>query len=160
MSSLPDVPTAALLAGEPHPPLQAALAGLTPAAQRTLCDAIVLNSTATLDASGSADIVDNGNRTETALLRFAGGLGVDAAAERAAAEVVAAAPFTSERKRMASVVRRLSAGGTAEPAAGDGVLTLYVKGAAEVRTTGSVHHTCARHPEVSHQLFKQTTREK
>lgn len=131
--SLPDVPTAALLAGDPHEPLQAELAGLAPDAQRKLCEAIVLNSTATLDPSGTADIVDNGNRTETALLRFVGGLGVGAPAERALAEVVAAAPFTSERKRMASVVRRLPAGGTAEPTARDGELTLFVKGAAEVR---------------------------
>lgn len=138
---LPDVPEEALLAARPHPPLQGALEAISLDAQSLLCDSIVLNSTATLDASadGSA-IVDNGNRTETALLRFAAGLGADAAAGRAAADVVAALPFSSERKRMATVVRRPvrvrnGAGDGVETLAGEdavGGLTVYVKGAAEV----------------------------
>lgn len=137
--SLPDVPTDALLAGTPHAPLQAALADIAPAARRMLCDAVVLNSTATLDAAADGgDIVDNGNRTETALLRFAAGLGAGAAAGRAGVDVVAALPFSSERKRMATVVRRAPRGGAAGAGDSDGGglvdggLTVYVKGAAEV----------------------------
>lgn len=128
VQSLPDVPDEALLAPHVHEPLEAALSGMAPGTLRVLCDAIVLNSTATLDAAEGGGVVDNGNRTETALLRFAAGLGADAAAERARADVVAALPFSSERKRMATVVRQ-SAGGNAQ----DGRLTVYVKGAAEVR---------------------------
>eukprot|EP00892_Ulva_mutabilis_P012340 jgi/Ulvmu1/9479/UM052_0048.1 len=151
---LPDVPTEALLATRPYAPLQRALDRIDPAVLRTLCDAVVLNSTATLDAADDGEaVVDNGNRTETALLRFAAGLGVNAAAERTAVDVVAAMPFSSERKRMATVVRR-RAGEVAAAAAqaGDGTggegeragaLRIYVKGAAELVLERCTHQVCA-----------------
>lgn len=56
-----------------------------------------------------------GSRTECALLQLAGRLGADYQAAREAAATLRAFPFSSERKRMSTLTRRLGARSAAFP---------------------------------------------
>jgi len=65
-----------------------------------------------------------GSKTETALLKFAKGLGwADYKDIRDAADIALTIPFSSERKSMGCVVQLP-----------DGVLCLFMKGASEILT--------------------------
>ena len=83
-----------------------------PSPNTHLYEAIALNTTAELDAEGNGI----GNPTETALLRWLKGQGVDYATLRSQATIAKRWPFSTERKYMATVA--------------NGVL--YVKGAPEI----------------------------
>ncbi len=85
-----------------------------------LYEGIAANSTAQLDLSGDAPQV-LGNPTEGALLLWLAERGVDYAVKRASVSMVEELPFSTERKYMATVVRRNS-----------GRKVLYVKGAPEI----------------------------
>lgn len=137
----------------------AALTGVAPAALRCITRGAALNSTANLDRNGAGGVVENGNRTECALLRFACTLGADVGAMRRAAPVIGALPFSSERKRMSVVVslpagdeQTIGGGGNGSGGSGNGdgsgrgdgggsarstesqgaQLMLYCKGASEI----------------------------
>ena len=118
--------------------LPGATAQLSPAVLTTLKTCIVVNSTAELRAQpcaqtdGGTRIVEVGNRTECALLRLACYLGADIDKDRASCDVVAALPFSSERKCMSVLV-------CSPLPSSDPEYTLYCKGAAEVRTCSIVH---------------------
>lgn len=94
-------------------------------------EGIVLNSTASLGTDAEGAMLESGNRTECALLRFACSMGAEVPQRRAEAQVLAVLPFSSERKRMSMAVRY----GAEDTARGDAMssLTLFCKGAAEVR---------------------------
>ncbi len=85
-----------------------------------LYEGIAVNSTARLDVSGDAPQV-LGNPTEGALLLWLRARGVDYDALRLSVELVEELPFSTERKYMATIVRRHS-----------GERVLYVKGAPEI----------------------------
>ncbi len=88
---------------------------------RIVDEGIAVNSTATLDLSGSKPVA-LGNPTEGALLLWLNGRKVDFSALKADAPRVAEIPFSTERKFMATIVK--------SPVTGR--LTLYVKGAPEI----------------------------
>ena len=81
---------------------------------------MALNSTAMLDMGGN-DPAPVGNPTEGALLLWLHSKGIDYAAMRDAAEITEEIPFSTEKKYMATVVRRK-----------DGSHILFVKGAPEI----------------------------
>lgn len=85
-----------------------------------IADAIALNSTAQLDRSTDTPRA-LGNPTEGALLLWLDSRGVDYAALREHAATVAEIPFSTERKYMATTVRRA-----------DGSTVMFVKGAPEI----------------------------
>lgn len=97
---------------------------LAPAAVAAVAACACVNSTATLagPAGAGANGARTGSPTEAALLELATGLGVDPAAARRAARVLAVAPFSSDDKLMA----------TAVGAEGGREATILVKGAADV----------------------------
>lgn len=90
---------------------------------RLMLEGIAVNSTATLEEA-EEQVAPRvlGNPTEGALLLWLHGQGYDYKATKAAADILAELPFTTERKFMATVVR----------SAVTGRPTLYVKGAPEV----------------------------
>ena len=88
---------------------------------RVIEEGIALNSTAELDRSDDAGVRVVGNPTEGALLLWLDRQGVDYRAVKAACEVVAELPFSTERKYMATVVADTA-----------GRRTLFIKGAPEI----------------------------
>lgn len=108
---------------------------LSPALRKLFNEAIAVNSTAFEDENAETGKIEFvGNKTETALLKFAKELGwEDYHKTRDAAEVVQMIPFSSERKAMGVVVKL-----------GEGRWRLYIKGASEILTK-----LCARHVVVS-----------
>lgn len=88
--------------------------------ENTVNESIALNSTALLDVSGEKTAV-LGNPTEGALLLWLRDRGVDYAMLRSQTEFIKELPFSTERKYMATIVRRP-----------DGQKVLYVKGAPEI----------------------------
>lgn len=85
-------------------------------------EGMAVNSTASIDYSEKKPQV-LGNPTESALLLWLSGKGVDYRAFRESAKVIEELPFSTERKFMATVV---------ESAAMKGKRILYVKGAPEI----------------------------
>lgn len=94
-----------------------------------IADSIALNTTAELDRSGVTPKA-LGNPTEGALLLWLDKKGLDYSKVRESVEVEAELPFTTERKYMATVIRRP-----------DGRRMLYVKGAPEI-----VWNLCCDYP--------------
>lgn len=82
---------------------------------------IAVNSTAELDMSDPSNPVALGNPTEGALLLWLNSAGIDYRRLRESAAVIESLPFSTERKYMATVVRRP-----------DGNRVLYLKGAPEI----------------------------
>lgn len=82
---------------------------------------IAVNSTAELDMSDPSNPVALGNPTEGALLLWLNSAGIDYRRLRESAAVIESLPFSTERKYMATVVRRH-----------DGKMVLYLKGAPEI----------------------------
>lgn len=105
--------------------------------QNLFNDSIAINSSAFEDAdpeTGALDFV--GNKTETALLRFAKELGWrDYRPTREKAQVVQMIPFSSERKAMGVVVKLA-----------EGRWRLYVKGASEILTKKCAQHVVVTRP--------------
>ena len=87
-----------------------------------LAEMIAINTTANLDFSDSKNIKAVGNPTESALLLWLNGNGIDYAAAREKTKIVARLPFSTENKYMATVV--------ASPVLSKKVV--YVKGAPEI----------------------------
>lgn len=137
------------------PELQAALGdAVAPGVLRLLCQGISLNSTANVTVDRRGGLQESGNRTEIALLQLVQALGQERRCEcEAATPVLAQAPFTSERKRMATVValprdeaesdlllQGVSSGSSdgaaastsADNGTGDANGRVFVKGAAEI----------------------------
>ncbi len=94
-------------------------------------EGIAVNSTAQLDMTDPANPQPLGNPTEGALLLWLAKQGVSYRELKDAVETVAELPFSTERKYMATVIRRR-----------DGRLFLYVKGAPEI-----VYALCSRYPD-------------
>lgn len=94
-------------------------------------EGIAVNSTAQLDMTDPANPQPLGNPTEGALLLWLAKQGVSYRELKNAVETVAELPFSTERKYMATVIRRR-----------DGRLFLYVKGAPEI-----VYALCSRYPD-------------
>ncbi len=92
-----------------------------------IVESIALNSTAQLDVSHEDRVVVLGNPTEGALLLWLRDHGIDYLDIRRQAHRLEELPFTTERKFMATVVRRMN-----------GERVLFVKGAPEI-----VHGLCA-----------------
>ena len=92
---------------------------------------IAVNSTAFADNDPeTGERVFVGNKTETALLKFAQELGwADYKETRASADIVQMIPFSSERKAMGVVVKL-----------GGGRWRLYLKGASEILTKECTRH--------------------
>ena len=108
-----------------------------------VCEGIALNSTASIKQGRGKGATPNGNKTELALLELAekmgGGLKCSLDQKRCQSDaydafVIGQCPFTSERKRMSSVVL-LKSFDDNEPSK----VRLFVKGAAEV-----VLRSCSR----------------
>lgn len=106
-----------------------------------LTEAIALNSTAKISKDADGTITKSGNRTELALLGILPLLGSPivfsmdykkARKDEYEAFVVGQQPFTSDRKRMASVVLMKYKDGTSK-------LRLYIKGAGEVILAKCTH---------------------
>jgi P-type Ca2+ transporter type 2C len=104
---------------------------LTPQLVELVNASIAINSTAFEDVdSESGATVFIGSKTETALLKFAKGLGwANYKDIRDGADIVLMIPFSSERKSMGCVVRLP-----------DGVHRLFMKGASEILTRKSTRH--------------------
>lgn len=94
-------------------------------------EGIAVNSTAQLDMTDPANPQPLGNPTEGALLLWLAKQGVSYRELKDAVETVAELPFSTERKYMATVIRRR-----------DGRLFLYVKGAPEI-----VYALYSRYPD-------------
>ena len=84
-------------------------------------EGMAVNSTAQLDTSDSTKVSVVGNPTEGALLLWLRKMGLDYLSLRNGVERNSEVPFTTERKYMATLVRRT-----------DGKQMLYVKGAPEI----------------------------
>lgn len=97
------------------------LSPLTDGLARDIAEGIAVNSTAQLDMSDPAHPVALGNPTEGALLLWLNGQGLDYMALKESVNVIGELPFSTERKYMATLVRRA-----------DGSEWLYVKGAPEI----------------------------
>lgn len=97
------------------------LSPLTDGLARGIAEGIAVNSTAQLDMSDPAHPVALGNPTEGALLLWLNGQGLDYMALKESVNVIGELPFSTERKYMATLVRRA-----------DGSEWLYVKGAPEI----------------------------
>lgn len=97
------------------------LSPLTDGLARGIAEGIAVNSTAQLDMSDPAHPVALGNPTEGALLLWLNGQGLDYMALKESVNVIGELPFSTERKYMATLVRRA-----------DGREWLYVKGAPEI----------------------------
>lgn len=97
------------------------LSPLTDGLARDIAEGIAVNSTAQLDMSDPAHPVALGNPTEGALLLWLNGQGLDYMALKESVNVIGELPFSTERKYMATLVRRA-----------DGREWLYVKGAPEI----------------------------
>ena len=104
---------------------------LSPPLRTLFNEAIAVNSTAFEDTDHlTGECVFVGNKTETALLKFARSLGwSDFKQTREAAEVVQMIPFSSERKAMGVVVKLRG-----------GKWRLYLKGASEILTKLCRYH--------------------
>lgn len=107
-----------------------------PTVKELLCDGIVLNSTATVYQDKNGRKQSSGNRTEVALLKMMSKIGCDencslemknCQSELHTSNIVGQKPFTSDRKRMSSIILMKPKDSNDEY-----VLRLYVKGAAEV----------------------------
>lgn len=94
-------------------------------------EGIAVNSTAQLDMTDRANPQPLGNPTEGALLLWLAKQGVSYRELKDAVETVAELPFSTERKYMATVIRRR-----------DGRQFLYVKGAPEI-----VYALCSHYPD-------------
>lgn len=88
--------------------------------EQLLGDAISVNSTAYLQKNGSS-VVQVGNKTECAMLGFVEGLGVKYEALRTQAQIHRLYTFTSERKRMSTIVKLTNER-----------FRIYTKGASEI----------------------------
>lgn len=110
---------------------------LSPALRRCFNEAICVNSTAFEDLDHeTGERVFVGSKTETALLRFAKGLGwSDYQATRANAKIVQMIPFSSDRKAMGVVVETH-----------DGRWRVYLKGASEILTKKCTRHVVVPGP--------------
>lgn len=97
------------------------LSPLTDGLARGIAEGIAVNSTAQLDMSDPAHPVALGNPTEGALLLWLNGQGLDYMTLKESVNVIGELPFSTERKYMATLVRRA-----------DGREWLYVKGAPEI----------------------------
>lgn len=97
------------------------LSPLTDGLARDIAEGIAVNSTAQLDMSDPAHPVALGNPTEGALLLWLNGQGLDYMTLKESVNVIGELPFSTERKYMATLVRRA-----------DGSEWLYVKGAPEI----------------------------
>ncbi len=97
------------------------LSPLTDGLARDIAKGIAVNSTAQLDMSDPAHPVALGNPTEGALLLWLNGQGLDYMTLKESVNVIGELPFSTERKYMATLVRRA-----------DGREWLYVKGAPEI----------------------------
>ena len=97
------------------------LSPLTDGLARDIAEGIAVNSTAQLDMSDPAHPVALGNPTEGALLLWLNGQGLDYMTLKESVNVIGELPFSTERKYMATLVRRA-----------DGREWLYVKGAPEI----------------------------
>ena len=97
------------------------LSPLTDGLARGIAEGIAVNSTAQLDMSDPAHPVALGNPTEGALLLWLNGQGLDYMTLKESVNVIGELPFSTERKYMATLVRRA-----------DGSEWLYVKGAPEI----------------------------
>lgn len=97
------------------------LSPLTDGLTRDIAEGIAVNSTAQLDMSDPAHPVALGNPTEGALLLWLNGQGLDYMTLKESVNVIGELPFSTERKYMATLVRRA-----------DGREWLYVKGAPEI----------------------------
>ncbi|KAI8113674.1 hypothetical protein M9435_003668 [Picochlorum sp. BPE23] len=121
------------------------LSGFNTDIRHLLTEAIALNSTAKILKDSDGNITKSGNRTELALLGILPFLGSPmvfsmdykkAQKDEYEAFVVGQQPFTSDRKRMASVVLMKYKDGSSK-------FRLYVKGAAEVilaKCTQTLHY--------------------
>jgi Ca2+-transporting ATPase len=96
-----------------------------------LCEGVNLNSTAreTLDDKGAVSF--SGSKTEVALLEMSKSLGYLYTDTRTKYKVLAMFPFSSERKRMSTLVQL--------DGSGDGRAVLYVKGASEIILASCSH---------------------
>lgn len=97
------------------------LSPLTDGLARDIAEGIAVNSTAQLDMSDPAHPVALGNPTEGALLLWLNGQRLDYMTLKESVNVIGELPFSTERKYMATLVRRA-----------DGREWLYVKGAPEI----------------------------
>lgn len=107
------------------------LSPLTDGLARDIAEGIAVNSTAQLDMSDPAHPVALGNPTEGALLLWLNGQGLDYMTLKESVNVIGELPFSTERKYMATLVRRA-----------DGSEWLHVKGAPEI-----VVSLCGMFPE-------------
>lgn len=107
------------------------LSPLTDGLARDIAEGIAVNSTAQLDMSDPAHPVALGNPTEGALLLWLNGQGLDYITLKESVNVRGELPFSTERKYMATLVRRA-----------DGREWLHVKGAPEI-----VVSLCGMFPE-------------
>ncbi|KAJ3104116.1 hypothetical protein HDU96_009057 [Phlyctochytrium bullatum] len=74
-----------------------------------LCRSINVNTTADEVANAEGNVEFVGSKTEVALLEFTRALGYSYAADREGAEVLEVLPFSSDRKRMSTIVKAASA---------------------------------------------------
>ena len=102
--------------------MQVAAAQLKEVPTDLLAEMIAINTTANLDFSDSKNIKAVGNPTESALLLWLNGKGIDYATAREKTKIVARLPFSTEKKYMATVA--------ASPVLSKKVV--YVKGAPEI----------------------------
>ncbi|EGD77771.1 plasma membrane calcium ATPase [Salpingoeca rosetta] len=105
---------------------------------RLLYNSIAVNSTAYESINEEGVVTFVGSRTECALLGFLGTLGQDYTKIREATEVEKVYSFSSDKKRMSTVV---SSSGT--PVSGEGKNIQHVKGAAEVLLEMSTRYVAA-----------------
>ncbi|KAJ3148000.1 hypothetical protein HDU89_005074 [Geranomyces variabilis] len=105
-----------------------------------MCLGVNINSTASRSKNREGEMAFNGSKTEIALLNMTHGLGYPYAPDRENTHVVDVAPFSSERKRMSTVIEidhnqalesQLQI--TNAPAANNGKrFLIHVKGASEI----------------------------